>query len=65
MKKHWNTGNKYAAKDKTLDASLAFRCSQNERDFVVKMANGKRSIGTVMRELIASAMADSELNDKR
>ena len=56
MKKHWNTGNKYAAKDETLDARLAFRCTKEEREYVTKkVASEEEEAGSVtayLRKLI-------------
>ena len=56
MKVHGNTGKRNAAKDDTLTARLAFRCSQEERDYVLDKASEHGSVTTVMRKLIQSAM---------
>ena len=52
MKKHWAVGNKNAAKDDTLDARLAFRCSKEEREYVLGKAKEQGSVTAVMRNLI-------------
>ena len=52
MKKHGNTGKRNAAKDVTLDARLAFRCSQAERDYVLVKAKEQGSVTAVMRQMI-------------
>lgn len=52
MKKHGNTGKRNAAKDSTLDASLAFRCSQEECDYVKGKAKESGSVTAYLRKLI-------------
>jgi len=56
MKKHWAVGNKNAAKDETLDARLAFRCTKEEREYVAEKAEEEEEAGSVtayLRKLIA------------
>ena len=53
MKKHWAIGNKNAKKDDTLDARLAFRCSQEECEYVKEQAKEAGSVTAFLRKLIS------------
>jgi len=57
MKKHWAVGNQNAVKDDTLDARLAFRCSQEECDYVKERAKESGSVTAFLRKLINSERA--------